>query len=165
MVCLGLGFSFICGVVGPGDLRLWAQAFLVAHLGFVSAFVVRGLQLRRCIVSAVLWLPLGGALFAWLWPIVPASERSLIFGYMAVITAMVILAGGTRGEGGDRLILAGAVAFYISDVLLARSRFVEASIFNTAVGYPLYYTACVLLAWSIRGAAVKRREQLSPDGI
>jgi uncharacterized membrane protein YhhN len=48
------------------------------------------------------------------------------------------------------MILAGAVAFYLSDLSVANDRFVHESFFNKLWGLPLYYAAQILLAASVR---------------
>jgi len=73
-----------------------------------------------------------------------------------VLTA--VLAGGLTSRYGILmtaglvfclLVTSAAVLFYISDVFLANWRYVSTARWNMFVCYPLYYTACVLLAVSI----------------
>jgi len=45
----------------------------------------------------------------------------------------------------------GAVAFALSDVSVARDRFIERNVFNKAWGLPLYYFAQVIFAVSVAG--------------
>ena len=47
------------------------------------------------------------------------------------------------------LILGGAVAFYLSDLFVARDRFVSEGITNRVIGLPLYYGGQYLLAFSV----------------
>jgi hypothetical protein len=47
------------------------------------------------------------------------------------------------------MILAGAVSFYISDLFVARDRFLKDAFFNRLVGLPLYYLGQFLLAFSV----------------
>jgi hypothetical protein len=44
---------------------------------------------------------------------------------------------------------AGALLFYLSDLLVARDRFVRPGIVNRVVGLPLYYAAQLLLASAV----------------
>ena len=46
---------------------------------------------------------------------------------------------------------AGACAFYLSDLAVARERFLVRSITNKLWGLPAYYAGQLLLAWSIAG--------------
>ena len=43
----------------------------------------------------------------------------------------------------------GAVLFYVSDIFVARDRFVTPSPLNQRIGLPLYYAAQIALAFSI----------------
>ena len=85
----------------------------------------------------------------WLGPHVPQGEQPQIIGYTVVITVMLVFAGATPRFVGKQTALAGAIVFYLSDVFLANWRYVDTGRWNAFVCYPLYYTACVLLALSI----------------
>ena len=73
-------------------------------------------------------------------------------GYVMMITLMTIAAAAqtpwsiSEGLGP----LAGAVLFYLSDICVARERFVTPSPAHTYVGLPLYYLGQMLLAASVR---------------
>jgi uncharacterized membrane protein YhhN len=68
---------------------------------------------------------------------------------VAVISAMVATAAGAFGAGAGGLLLAGALAFFASDLAVARERFVERSFANKLWGLPLYYGAQLLLASTV----------------
>ncbi len=72
-----------------------------------------------------------------------------VVAYILVISAMIVCASATISSDASRLIPAGALAFYISDLSVARDRFVEAGFVNRVWGLPLYYLGQVLLAWSV----------------
>ena len=137
-----LGFCWLGDVLGPYNFALGAGMFLLAHLVFVAAFVARGLNWRRCLRSTLLIVP-SGAILYWLLPQVEASMWGLVIAYTIVITVMLIAAGGTT-----RLIFTAAVVFYVSDIFVARWRFVDQDGSNAYICYPLYYTACLLFALS-----------------
>jgi len=137
-----LGLCWMGDVLGPYSFSIGAGMFLLAHLMFVAAFVAYGLNRRRCLLSLVLIVP-SGVILLWLMPQVDPPLRNLVIVYTVVITVMVITAGGT-----SRLIFASALVFYISDIFVARWRFVDQDPFNAFVCYPHYYTACLLLAHS-----------------
>jgi uncharacterized membrane protein YhhN len=70
-----------------------------------------------------------------------------VLSYIAVITVMVwgalsVVIGGWA----PARVAAGAVLFYLSDLAVARERFVAHSFTNRAVGLPLYYVGQLLLA-------------------
>jgi hypothetical protein len=47
------------------------------------------------------------------------------------------------------MVFAGAVAFYFSDVFVARDRFVKNEFINRLVGLPMYYAGQFLIAFSL----------------
>ena len=47
------------------------------------------------------------------------------------------------------LIAVGAIAFTISDLFVARERFVQTGFANGAIGLPLYFGSQLLLAYSV----------------
>ncbi len=123
-------------------------AFLASHLAFALAFWVSGVS----------WLPILAASLALLlvgwkigWPLVEKASNSLrgpARAYLLVISVMVALAAGTIPRSGLLLIF-GAIAFYLSDLAVARQRFVGPSLINKLVGLPLYYLAQVTFALSV----------------
>jgi len=68
---------------------------------------------------------------------------------VVVITLMVTFAMGTYGEVDGAVRVLGAVAFYLSDLGVARDRFVSKGFVNRLVGLPLYYGGQLLLAYSV----------------
>jgi uncharacterized membrane protein YhhN len=62
---------------------------------------------------------------------------------------MVAAAIGTVAVVPDARIVLGSVAFFLSDIAVARNRFVAPGSVNRSVGLPLYYTGQVLLALSV----------------
>lgn len=144
----------LCAV---GDvLLLWqrtfdigAAAFLAGHLAYISAFAA-ALPITDWPV-----LPVGPVLLSslgalsWLWPHT-ARRRLTIIAYVTVITVMV---WGALATGISRslswTVAAGAVLFYLSDLAVARNRFVHSEFLNRAVGLPLYYSGQILLALAI----------------
>jgi len=77
-----------------------------------------------------------------------------VLAYIVIITLMVAMALGTTPAPGGVLRLAGALAFYVSDLAVARDRFVSAGFINRLIGLPLYYGGQLLLATSVVTAVV-----------
>jgi uncharacterized membrane protein YhhN len=122
--------------------RAGVLAFGLGHLAFVAAFVLHGLRagiVATALVPLALVATFVGRL---LLPHVPTELRSAVLGYIVVITAMLACAIGTR----DAQIAGGALAFYLSDLSVARDRFVQPTFWNRAWGLPLYYGAQLTLA-------------------
>jgi uncharacterized membrane protein YhhN len=76
--------------------------------------------------------------------------RYPVYAYIGIITLMVALSAGAWGKEGSLLMLVGAVLFYISDVFVARDRFVTSDVWNRYLGLPLYYAAQLALAYTVR---------------
>ncbi len=134
----------------PRPFLLGLTAFLLAHVAYAVAFVVHGQDpVLSCLAFVALLLPAWFVL-RWLWPHLPAAMRAPVGAYIAVITVMVALASGAFAFGAHASLLIGASAFYLSDLAVARDRFVASGFVNRAWGLPLYYFAQLCLAWSIQ---------------
>lgn len=125
-------------------------AFAAAHVAYAAAFVARGAAPFAMEGAAFVALFAGAFILVWLVPRVPTKLRGAIFGYAAVISAMIVCAVGTVAAHGGIAILAGAAMFYASDLAVARDRFVAPGFVNRAWGLPLYYAAQLVLATSLR---------------
>ncbi len=116
-------------------------AFLLAHVAYAAAFLGAG--------PLPLWpLPLlavGVALtLRWLWPHLGGMKGPVV-AYCLAIAAMVAAAMGVPSAA----VRGGAVLFFLSDLLVARDRFVAPGFANRAAGLPLYYAAQLLLAGAV----------------
>ena len=93
-------------------------------------------------------IPVGGRL--------PQAGRSVfadfqipIIAYVSVICTMLVAAFTAFVVTGSGRILLGAGMFAISDLSVARERFVTKSRLNEAWGLPLYFAAQIVLAYSV----------------
>lgn len=124
-------------------------SFLLGHVAYVAAFdaaaPVSGWT--RWILVPIALVSIGAC--AWLWPHL-GRRRASVGAYVLVITLMVwgALAVTTGGALG-RMIAVGAVLFYLSDLTVARDRFVHSDFLNRVIGLPMYYAAQVLIALSV----------------
>jgi uncharacterized membrane protein YhhN len=94
-----------------------------------------------------------GGVFLGLRPHLGAMKIPVIF-YILVITAMVVsacstLAAGELALSGRMLVFSGALSFYVSDVFVARQRFLKTEFRNRLIGLPLYYSGQFMLAFSV----------------
>jgi uncharacterized membrane protein YhhN len=129
--------------------RAGILSFLLGHVAFVAAFASVGLATAGAGVAA---LALAGPVvlvLGWLRPHVPADLGAAVHAYVGVITAMVVCAAGAVARGGDPAMLLGAGLFYVSDLAVARDRFVSPGFANAAWGLPLYYGAQLVLAGTL----------------
>lgn len=151
------GRTIVVGLVLSwfGDVFLLSQrkgwflaglvAFLGAHVAYIVAFVGRGLAWGTVAAAAVALALVAWRVRRWLRPHLPADMVRPVDGYIMVITLMVATAFGAHSAGAPAALLAGAVAFYLSDLSVARDRFIHEDFTNRAWGLPLYYAAQLLL--------------------
>ncbi|MFO0549051.1 MAG: lysoplasmalogenase [Polyangiaceae bacterium] len=127
-------------------------AFLLGHVAYAAAFAVMGVAVG--VTIGVFAVAAAAAVFVlrWLAPHVEGPMRGPVRAYIAVITAMVALAAGAAAASGDLRILVGAVMFYLSDLSVARDRFVRRGFVNRLWGLPLYFFAQLVLAAVARSA-------------
>jgi len=144
----GVIFCFLGDVFGPGNFLLGAVMFLIAHLLFIPAFIVAGINRRALLVSIPLWLVISGIVTALVIPSVPPDQYAVIIPYTAIITLMAVAAFATIGSGATRIIPVAAVLFYVSDLFLAQTAFLDGGRIFTVTGYPMYYAAMLLFAWT-----------------
>ena len=149
----GLFFSFLGDVFLMSRAKRWFTlglfAFLLGHVAYVVAFALHGMALAWAGVALAALLPVAALVLRWLLGRADASLKGPVIAYVVVISAMVATAAGALGLGAPPLVLAGAIAFYLSDLTVARDRFVTRGFENRIVGLPLYYTGQVLLALSV----------------
>ena len=124
-------------------------AFLTGHLLYVVAFAQLGdaWQIMLLIgVPALLLLVLAAR---WLLPHVPQPMRIPVSSYIVVITGMLLAAGLTGDQPAGVLVITGAWGFALSDLAVARQRFVAPARVNGLWGTPLYFGSQMLIAGSL----------------
>ena len=144
-VCLALPQkkAFLCGLV----------SFLIGHVFYAFAFFSLAREGMWAWLLAAIAVVISGAAYRWLEPRL-GSMKVPVLVYIVVITAMVAGAAAVLGDTtlpwtGRRMIFAGAFLFYLSDLFVARHRFVKSAFVNRLVGLPLYYAGQFLLAFSV----------------
>ncbi|MEM7154866.1 MAG: lysoplasmalogenase [Myxococcota bacterium] len=155
------GTAVLCALVlsWVGDVCLLSRrqgwflaglgAFLFGHVAFGVAFWVHGTASAWFLGTALALLAPALVVRHWLTPHVPSGMRKPVDAYIMVITVMVALAVAATAQGGTVWIAIGAVAFYLSDLSVARDRFVRREYSNRLWGLPLYYVAQLILAATI----------------
>ena len=127
-------------------------AFLLAHLVYAGAFLQSGfnnaqLPLIRLLIFAVLFVLIITGL--WLRPHLHGKFKLAVPAYLFAIGLMLVTARGNQMDQAWWWIVGGASLFAVSDLFVARQRFIQDHIINRIIGLPIYYIAQLLLAYSV----------------
>jgi uncharacterized membrane protein YhhN len=144
-VCLALPHkkAFMVGLV----------AFLVGHVFYIFSFLSLTSIFHWTSIGVFIILGVSAFVFLWLRPHLKSMLVPVLI-YIVVITLMAFGAWAVFWKSsfpisGRALILAGALCFYVSDVFVARHRFIKEEYRNRLLGLPLYYTGQFMLAFSV----------------
>ena len=144
-VCLALPRKrmFLMGLV----------SFLIGHVCYILAFFYVAHVNTFTWVGAIVTFPVSTGIYLYLRPHLNSMNRPVL-AYVIVISIMLCGACSILGDTGIPLkgrssVFIAAVCFYLSDVFVARDRFVKKENINRIVGLPTYYTAQFLLAFSV----------------
>ena len=132
---------------------LGIAAFLLGHVAYAVAFGVLGFQPFGVVGGGAVVVALAAPLLRWLVPNVPDDFRLPIVSYVVVISAMVTASIAAAAAGAPPIVAIGALGFAVSDVFVARQRFIAEGWVNAAIGLPLYFGSQLLLAYSVVFAA------------
>ncbi len=152
-VLVALVFSLVGDVLLmlPGEhwFVFGLGAFLVAHVAYVVAFwldgVTAGALAVGLIVVAAAVATLGRRIVGAVRHSADPELVGPVAGYIAVISVMVASAIGTR----QPLVVAGAALFYVSDALIAWTRFIRDHRHGRLAVMVTYHLAQVLLVVSL----------------
>ncbi|MBN1286050.1 MAG: lysoplasmalogenase [Anaerolineae bacterium] len=131
--------------------------FLLGHVAYIVAFngLVLVTTLNVVVIALIVLVSVG--LFLYFRPHL-GTMLAPVVAYIVVITIMLLSAwavffGGAEAGLPDTfryLVAFGATAFYLSDITVARDRFMpDVGFLNRAIGLPLYYVGQFLLALSV----------------
>jgi uncharacterized membrane protein YhhN len=155
IVGLVLGVAGDIALLGKssGAFLTGLAAFLLGHIAYIVAFAQLAPPSTWLDIRALAPLAVGGTALALLWPRL-GDMRVPVIGYViAIVTMMAAAIAASRiasvPEQNRMLLLAGAALFFVSDLAVARDKFVGASFINRAWGLPAYYTGQLLIAWSL----------------
>lgn len=124
-------------------------AFLGSHVAFGVAFLAGGASTTAMAVALVPALAVGVAVWRWLGPRLQGVFRVAVPVYVTAILLMCCAAAGHAAASGRIIVLAGAVLFAVSDLAVARERFVSRGFANKLWGWPTYFAAQLMLAWTV----------------
>ena len=128
-------------------------AFLVGHVFYIFSFLSLTSIFERISVGPLIIFVMSAFIFFWLRP----HLKSMLIPVLLYILVITVMASGAWAVfrkssfqiSGRTLILVGSLCFYVSDVFVARNRFIKEEYTNRLLGLPLYYTGQFLLAFSI----------------
>lgn len=155
LILVGLGLSWVGDVLLLSHksrlFLLGLASFLFAHVAFAMAFASLPTAGTALVAGFAIMGCLGIAVVIWLWRYLKVFYRLAVVAYVTAIVAMCALAIAANAASGTWLLAVGAVMFAVSDVAVARNRFVAPGAINRLWGLPLYYVAQIILASSVAG--------------
>jgi len=119
-------------------------AFLFAHVAFAVAFWSSEPDLRLAGAAMAALIVVGAIVNRRLAP----HAGKLKVAVLAYIVTIVVMASLAMGVRESQLVPIGALMFFVSDLSVARDRFVAPGFANKLWGLPLYYAAQLCLAFS-----------------
>ena len=146
---LVLGMAGDILLIEARTFRLGLLTFLAGHAAYIIAFD-RAQSWSSWSLVVLLPMVVAAVFVArWLWPFA-SSMRGAVLAYIVVISVMA-WGGIALSISGSLPVIAGigATLFFLSDLAVARQRFVQTAFLNRAVGLPAYYAGQMLLALTI----------------
>ena len=128
-------------------------SFLLGHVFYIIAFVCISQIVAWADYGALVVLGVSAVVYLYLRPHLGKMVWSVL-AYVVVISLMVIGAWAVFNnpnlpQSGRNMVLAGAILFYLSDLFVARDRFLKRDPANRFIGLPMYYDGQYLLAFSV----------------
>lgn len=129
-------------------------AFLLAHVFYTIAFAQTGFDTARLPLAAPVVLVFLSVTTLWLRKHLQGIFIIAVPAYLLAIGLMLVFAWGNQSMTAFWWIVVGATLFALSDLFVARNRFVQAAIINRIIGLPIYYVAQLILAYSVKYAQI-----------
>ena len=136
----------------PRFFQAGLGSFLLGHVAYTAGFLRLGPDWGALFLAAVCMAVFAWFALRWLAPHLPDDFRTPVRVYVAVISIMVACSAGAVAGGAPAAAALGATAFAVSDLAVARDRFVAPGFVNGAWGLPLYYAAQLVLAGSVQAS-------------
>ena len=147
-----LGGDVLLALDAPKAFLAGLVSFLMGHVMYAAAFFSVVTVGTAMAVATVVLMVVAVWVWRWLEPHL-GDMQTPVLAYIVIISIMVCGAAGLAAnpnipEAAQLGILAGAILFFVSDLFVARQRFVADAHVNRQVGLPLYYAGQFLLAFS-----------------
>lgn len=139
LIPAGTGRVFLGGMI----------AFALGHFFYVVGFAQLPLSTFGLVLGSVGMGAFSFAIFRWLMPNVPTEFKGPVAAYIVIIGLMVITSIGASVAGASSLIVIGATGFALSDLAVARHRFVAPGNINRTWGLPLYFASQLIIAATV----------------
>ncbi|MFC1813432.1 lysoplasmalogenase [Thermodesulfobacteriota bacterium] len=157
--CLLAGLIFcmggdICLAVPRGKMFLAGLvSFLLGHVFYIIGFFHVANPGMRTWAGSIIVLFISTGIYFRLKSHLGAMNIPVLF-YIAVITVMLsgawsVFVDSGLNLSGRMMVVSGALFFYISDLFVARNRFLKKEFLNRLIGLPLYYAGQFILAFSV----------------
>ncbi len=115
--------------------------FAAGHIAYIVAFADRATPTIPAIAIAA-----ATAIAAGVW-LLPRVDMLIAVAFYIVVISVMLAAGLGAGQSG--YVRIGAAMFAVSDLLVARERFITEDPRNAMWGLPLYYSAQIMIALSV----------------
>jgi uncharacterized membrane protein YhhN len=147
-----MGGDVALALSAPAAFRTGLVLFLLAHVAYTFAFLTTWAPGTWALAFSLAAAACGGVVYQLLRPHL-GSFKTPVKAYIVAISLMLVAAAAVLDHSYDgatrRLVFIGALFFYVSDLFVARHRFVQAAFANRLAGLPLYYAGQFMLALSI----------------
>jgi uncharacterized membrane protein YhhN len=153
--------GLICCLIGDVCLALPQQkvfllglvSFLVGHIFYALAFFSVTQTTGWTWVGTLGVFLVSGMVYWWLRPHLREMKIPVVI-YIIAISIMIsgacsLLGDSDLAQSGRVMGFLGAVSFYLSDVFVARDRFLKKEFLNRLIGLPMYYAGQFFLAFSV----------------
>lgn len=124
-------------------------AFAVGHSLYAFAFWQGGVSGAGLMSGAAMAVVLLSVFIVTLWRHISENMRGAVAAYMVIIAAMIITGFGYGFEKSLWAVVVGASVFALSDICVAKDRFVGAAPWHPFIITPLYFGAQALFALSV----------------
>lgn len=129
--------------------KLGILAFLLGHVAYTIAFVQSAFSWTGALIGLAVVSVVAYFVGRWLIPKLDAGMKPAVIAYIAVISTMVVFATALSVATMHFQVLVGATMFFVSDLAVAKHRFVSPGFSNKIWGLPLYYGAQIVLVYTI----------------